>query len=106
MKFDVGGVANDSDFHLVYAQAVPNHIDYTGAQWAFLPPPVPSTEEHRGRPIHRAVVFVDDVSGKGTERCGQEYVDPLLIVTGYEYRWTPFPVLQDRIENALRERYA
>ena len=101
MKFEIG----HDDWHEVTAQAVPNHIDDTGPAWAFLPPPIPVDEHQNGRAIHRAVVFVDETTEKGTERCGQEYVDPLLTISGREYRWTPFPDLQDRLENILIERH-
>ena len=100
MKFEVGGLWQE-----VMAQAVPSHIDYTGPEWVFLPPPVPSDEHHGSLPIHRAVVFVDETTDKGTERCGQEYIDPLLTISGYEYHWATFRSLQDRIENILIERH-
>lgn len=69
----------DKEFVDILVQAVPAHIDYVGPQWAFLPPPV----DPNGTLV-RAVFFVEAGDDKGTERCGQEYVRPLLMLTGSE----------------------
>ena len=37
-----------------------------------------------------------------TEKVGQEYIAPLLVLSGQEYADTPFQVLHDRIRDALR----
>lgn len=84
----------------IFAQAVPAHIDYTGPQWDFLPPPV----DPEGN-IPRAVFFVEPTDGKGTERCGQEYVRPILALTGNEYSEIGFVDLMRRLEEALDARY-
>ena len=94
----------------VTAQAVPPHIGSptpgcgyeTGDPYAdFLPPPV-ETDESGQAPYDRAVVFVTDDSRKGTARNGQEYADPLLVLTGEEYAKMPFQVLLDRLQEAVR----
>ena len=37
-----------------------------------------------------------------TEKVGQEYIVPLLVLSGDEYDATPFQVLHDRVCDALR----
>ena len=94
----------------VTAQAVPPHIGsptpgcgyedgdpYTD----FLPPPI-ETDEMGNADYNRAVVFVTDETKKGTERSGQEYVDPLLVLTGEEYANMSFEELLHRLEEAIR----
>jgi hypothetical protein len=39
---------------------------------------------------------------EGTEKVGQEYTQPLLVLSGKEYAEIPFPDLHDRICDALR----
>lgn len=94
----------------VTAQAVPPHIGSPtpgcgyeiGDPYAdFLPPPV-ETDEGGQAPYNRAVVFVTDETRKGTARSGQEYVDPLLVLTGEEYAKMPFQALLDRLQEAVR----
>ena len=81
----------------VYAQAVPAHIDYTGSMWdGWLPPPV---EDRDGN--FRAVFICGPSTTKGTERCGQEYVNPLVVLTGDEYEEVGWRVLLHRIFDAL-----
>lgn len=84
----------------VFAQGVPPHIDYTGPAWEFLPPPVDPEGE-----LMRAVFFVERGEEKGTPRCGQEYVKPLLMVTGQEYAEAKFADILQRLEEALDRRY-
>lgn len=84
----------------ILIQAVPAHIDYQGEPWAFLPPPV----DPEGT-TDRAVFFVERGSDKGTARCGQEYVKPLLMLTGKEYAAIGFADLLDRLEKALDAKY-
>ena len=93
----------------VTAQAVPSHIGSPtpgcgyedGDPYAdFLPPPVETNED--GKAEHnRAVVFVSEETRKGTVRNGQEYVDPLLVLTGEEYAKMPFQKLFDKLEEAI-----
>jgi len=94
----------------VTAQGVPPHIGSPtpgvgyedGDPFAdFLPPPV-QTDADGNAPFMRAVVFVTEVSIKGTERNGQEYISPLLILTGEEYARIPFEELHTRLCDALR----
>ena len=67
----------------------------------FLPPPVETDES--GQASHdRAVVFVTGETRKGTARNGQEYVDPLLVLTGEVYAKMPFQILLDRLQEAVR----
>jgi hypothetical protein len=94
----------------VTAQAVPPHIGSPtpgsgyedGDPYAdFLPPPI-ETDEMGNAEYHRAVVFVTDETKKGTERSSQEYVNPLLIMTGEEYAKMSFDELLHRLEEAIR----
>jgi hypothetical protein len=94
----------------VTAQAVPAHIGSPtpgcgyedGDPYAdFLPPPV-ETDEDGEADYHRAVVFVTDETRKGTARNGQEYIHPLLVLTGEEYAKMPFQTLLERLEEAVR----
>jgi len=50
----------------------------------------------------RAVVFVTENTPKGTDRSPQEYVHPLLVLTGEEYANMTFDALYTQICNALR----
>jgi len=74
----------------VIAQGVPAHIgsptpgrEYENADpfAAFLPPPVPSSDGGESEYM-RAVVFVTERTPKGTDRSPQEYLHPLLVLTG------------------------
>jgi hypothetical protein len=94
----------------VTAQAVPPHIGSPtpgcgyedGDPYAdFLPLPV-ETDETGEAPYNRAVVFVTNETRKGTARSGQEYFDPLLVLTGEEYAKMPFQVLLNRLQEAVR----
>lgn len=94
----------------VTAQAVPAHIgsptpgcgyEEGDPYGDFLPPPI-ETDEDGNAPYHRAVVFVTDEAEKGTERSGQEYVDPLLVLTGQQYAKVPFQVLLSKLEECIR----
>jgi len=90
----------DSEFLDILVQSVPPHIDETGPAWDFLPPPV---DPNGTTP--RAVFFVEPGDEKGTERCGQEYVKPLLMLTGKEYEEIRFVDLMDKLEAALAAKY-
>lgn len=94
----------DEEFVEVYAQAVPPHIghpsQYTdGDPYAdFLPPVVEEYDPETGEGPYRAVVIVQ----KGRNRKDiQRYVDPLIVMTGKEYASIPFPVLLERIHQAI-----
>lgn len=50
----------------------------------------------------RAVVFVTEGTPKGTARSPQEYVSPLLVLTGEAYAKITFDDLYTQICNALR----
>jgi hypothetical protein len=94
----------------VTAQAVPPHIgsptpgcgyedgDLYGS---FLPPPVETDLDGQAE-FNRAVVFVVRGSKKGTNRSHQEYVEPLLMLTGAEYAKMPFQVLLDKLRETVR----
>lgn len=90
----------DSQMIRLHVQGVPPHIDDVGEAWAFLPPPV----DPDGGTM-RAVFIVEEGEEKGTPRCGQEYVRPLLMLTGREYETIGFADLMHRIEEALDRRY-
>ena len=94
----------------VTAQGVPAHIGSPtpGCGYedgdpfaAFLPPPVRTDEDGEAEHL-RAVVFVTGRTPKGTARSGQEYVDPLLVLSGREYAGMTFEALHVRLCNALR----
>jgi len=81
------------------AQAVPGHVGAEGPDpYASFLPPVPESISAD----LRAVVFVTEGWPKGTVRSGQEYVAPLLVVSGAEYASMPFPVLHAKLCDALR----
>ena len=50
----------------------------------------------------RAVVFITGGTRKGTDRSGQEYVNPLLVLSGHVYATMPFADLHGKICDALR----
>ena len=94
----------------VIAQGVPAHIGTpspgfgyeTGDPYSdFLPPPIEILSEADEQKL-RAVVFVTTGTRKGTSRCGQEYVDPLLVVSGTDYYGLSFDGVHERICDALR----
>jgi hypothetical protein len=94
----------------VTAQGVPPHIGSPspgsgyedGDPFAsFLPPPV-HTDEDGDSKYMRAVVFVTERTPKGTPRSPQEYVNPLLVITGEVYARMTFETLYERICQALR----
>ena len=61
-----------------------------------------ATDAEGDAPFHHAVVIVTEYSIKGTERSGQEYASPLLLLTGEEYGRMTFQALHERICEALR----
>lgn len=94
----------------VTAQGVPPHIGSPtpgcgyedGDPYAAFLPPAVHTDADGESEYMRAVVFVTEDSQKGTERSPQEYVQPLLVLTGEEYANMTFDALYTRICNALR----
>ena len=94
----------------VRAQAVPAHVGSPtpgcgyedGDPYAAFLPPALVTDADGNAPYHRAVLIVTEYSTKGTERSGQEYASPLLLLTGEEYSRMTFQELHERISNALR----
>src|SRR5882757_3734460 len=90
----------DKQFVTVFVQGVPPHIDHVGPAWDFLPLPM----DPDGATM-RAVFFVEPGDEKGTARCGQEYVKPLLMLTGLEYEAISFADLIQRLELALDKKY-
>lgn len=76
----------------IWIQGVPAHINYEGPEWEWLPPPIPENSD-----FMRAVVFVEEGTGKGTDRCGQEYKEPILILSGLEFASIPFPEVMEKI---------
>ena len=94
----------------VRAQAVPAHIGSPtpgcgyedGDPYAAFLPPAVVTDADGNAPYHRAVLIVTEYSIKGTERSGQEYASPLLLLNGEEYAGMTFQELHARISRALR----
>lgn len=89
----------------VIAQGVPGHIGTPtpgygyedGDPYAsFLPPAIPITDDDDTS--MRAVVIVRE----GTEKIGQEYIAPLVVLSGSEYAAVTFNALHERICDALR----
>jgi hypothetical protein len=98
------------DWIEVTAQGVPAHIGSPspGAGYesgdpygAFLPPSV-VVDSDGDAPHMRAVVFITEHTQKGTERSGQEYQSPLLVLAGEEYDKITFSDLYLRICSVLR----
>ena len=94
----------------VIAQGVPSHIgsptpgcgyEDRDPYAAFLPPPL-HTDADGEHKYMRAVVFVTEDTPKGTARSPQEYVQPLLVLTGEVYTNMTFDALYTQICNALR----
>jgi hypothetical protein len=96
----------DEEWVKVYAQAVPPHIGHPseypeGDPYAdFLPPVVQDYDPTNldEVPVNRAVVIVQE--GRDHKDI-QRYTDPLLVMSGEEYRRIPFQELLDRIHKAM-----
>ena len=105
-----GDEHTDCEWIEVTAQAVPPHIGSptpgngyeSGDPFAVFLPPAVETDADGLSKFDRAVVFVTEYTIKGTERCGQEYVSPLLALPGKEYARVPFEELHRRICDAVR----
>src|SRR6266545_3993135 len=97
------------DWIEVIAQGVPAHIGRSTSGPAseedpyagFLPPAGAAPTDGDGETM-RAVVFVTQGTPKGTARSPQEYVGPLLVLSGWEYATITFGPLHDMICDALR----
>jgi hypothetical protein len=94
----------------VRAQGIPAHIGTptpgfgyeAGDPYAeFLPPAVEVNVDGDGE-FMRAIVIVTEKTPKGTDRSPQEYVNPLMVLTGREYASISFADLHTRICDALR----
>lgn len=94
----------------VTAQGVPSHVGtptpgfgYEGGDpYAdFLPAPVEVNAEGNSE-FMRAVVIISEETEKGTARSGQEFVNPLLVLSGRDYARISFVELHERISDALR----
>jgi hypothetical protein len=84
----------------VRAQGVPAHIgtptrgfgyEQGDPYGEFLPPPVEVNADGDSE-IMRAVVIVTEETRKGTARSPQEYVNPLLVLSGRDYESILFVV--------------
>jgi hypothetical protein len=89
----------------IFVQVVPAWVNHAGPEWAFLPPAraardVPAHED-QGYRDPRAVVFTAPWTTKGTPRNGQEYVDPLLVLTGEEWQTMPFRDVMSKLADAI-----
>jgi hypothetical protein len=94
------------EWETVIAQGVPGHIG-TPTQGhgyeagdpfsTFLPPAIPVSNDEEETAL-RAVVIIRE----RTEKIGQEYIGPLLVLSGAEYAAMPFEMLHNRICDALR----
>lgn len=110
LKFPAFGDAYDGcDWVMVLGQGVPAHIGTPtpgygyeeGDPYAsFLPPAIPVVGSDNERAL-RAMVVVREK----TEKDGQKYIGPLLVLSGDEYEVMPFQQLHDRICDALRGRH-
>jgi hypothetical protein len=86
-------------WQLVLAQAVPWHVgEEDDSEFEVF---LPSRHVSSGSE-YRAVVIVKAETKKGTERCAQEYVEPLLVLAGAEYSSISFELLREKIAAALR----
>jgi hypothetical protein len=101
-----GDAHTGCDWVEVFGQGVPAHIGTPSPGYgyevgdpyaSFLPPAIPVLEGDDGTAL-RAMVVVR----AGTEKQGQEYIEPLLVLSGREYAEMTFPELYRRIGGALR----
>ena len=107
LKFPEHGDAHSRcEWVTILGQGVPDHVGTptfghgyeSGDLYSdFLPPAVPVGDDAEGTSL-RAIVIVREQ----TEKMGQQYVDPLLTLSGAEYAAMSFQQLHDRICDALR----
>lgn len=95
----LGAYHSGCEWVTILAQAVPAHIgaEAPDPYASFLPP----LQESIAADL-RAVIFVTDGWPKGTVRSGQEYVAPLLVLSGTAYASIPFSILHAKLCDALR----
>jgi hypothetical protein len=102
-----GDAHSGCEWAIVLGQAVPSHIGTpsdgygyeSGDPYAdFLPPAVPVHDDNAI--VLRPMVAVRE----STEKVGQEYIGPLLVLSGEEYAALSFQVIHERICDALRGR--
>jgi hypothetical protein len=94
----------------VYAQGVPAFVGSpwpgygyeSGDPYAHFLPPAPEGDPEAPGQVLRAVVFVTEETLKGTGRSPQEYVDPLLVLSGSWYAGMSFAELHALLCEALR----
>ncbi len=94
----------------VSAQGVPSHVGSPtpgsgyeeGDPYAAFLPPLVRTDAEDASDYMRAVVFVTEGTPKGTDRSAQEYVHPLLVLSGEAYAMITFEDLHTRLCDALR----
>lgn len=100
----------DCEWTEVTAQGVPAHIGSPAAGLgyeegdpyaSFLPPALVVAADDDGTTL-RAVVFITEETAQGTEQSQQEYVKPLLVLSGEEYAAITFSDLHERLRDALR----
>ena len=101
----LGDAHSSCEWVRVLGQGVPAHIGTptegygyeSGDPYAeFLPPAIPVTDDDET--ALRAMVIIRE----NTEKVGQEYICPLLVLSGEEYFAMPFQTLHDRVCDALR----
>jgi hypothetical protein len=110
LKFPaVGDSYFGCDWETVIAQGVPGYIGTptrghgyeAGDPFStFLPPAIAISDDDDAATPLRAVVIVRE----RTEKIGQEYIGPLLVLSGAQYAAMSFEALHDRICDALRGR--
>jgi len=97
------------EWETVIAQGVPGHIgtptpghgyEAGDPYSSFLPPAIAISDDDDAATPLRAVVIVRE----RTEKIGQEYIGPLVVLSGAEYASMSFDALHDRICDALRGR--
>ena len=107
LKFPKFGDAHPGcEWVSVLGQGVPAHIGTptpghgyeTGDPYASFLPPALAVDDGDESGELRAMVIVRE----RTEKVGQEYIGPLLVLSGEEYAAMPFQVLHDRICDGLR----
>lgn len=100
----------DDEYVQIYAQAVSTHIGHPshypdGDLYAdFLPPVVGADQPKPPDEPFRAVFICGPKTTVGTARSPQEYVDPLVAMTGEEYATIGWVELWERIAEGLRRQ--
>lgn len=90
-------VNGEDVWHEVYAQGVPSHID-DEVDW--LPAPIKDSDRLR------CVVFVEAGEPKGGAGYhGQQYHNPLLILTGFQYTHISHSDLFEKLTEGLEQKH-